>query len=294
MSKPSRTAAASAGAKNLIYLNINRRELGRITLLLVLRWLAENGQMTEPESYILTGRAGMLKRYANQGYLVQYSLPPGLKGAPHFSHEHYYHLAEKGLMLIAMQLPDLSEYGNVELRQRVYLHDFIGRIEAAWRVRTCEIDRYVPEIRLPDLCTKNQKQHDGHYICVNGERIGVEIEAFDRKSGDKLARFAAQCMNSITNDRVQKILILVQTEAARIHYAKSFEVDREYCQEWVLGSGRWHPKISSKVKVSEDLAAKISVKLLLTELKVREIVSGVPTEMFWEAEQDNENWFVNL
>ena len=290
MSKPSRTAAASFAANFSIEMHIDRCQMGAITMLLILRWCLENGLITEPESRILTGRAGMLKRYANQGYLIQLQLPPGLKGAPHFGHEHYYKLSEKGMMLLVMRDPDFPEYGLVELRQRTYLHDFIGRIEAAWRVRTCEIVRYVPEIRLAELSSKNKKQHDGHFLCPNGERVGVEIEAFDRKSGDKLARFAAQCMNSVTNDRVQRILILVQTETARCHYSRPFQVGREYCPEWILHKGRWYPKESSKVKISQELSDKVSIEIMLTEDQIMKILVVQPCDFLSAPECFEENW----
>ena len=290
MTKPSRTAAASASAKMLIDMYVNRRDMGMITRLLILRWCSENGLITEPESKILTGRVGMLRIYAQQGYLIQMKLPPGLKGAPHFPHEHYFRLSEKGMMLLVIRDPDFPEYGLVELRQRTYLHDFICRIEAAWRVRICEIVRYVPEIRLADLASKNQKQHDGHFLCPNGERIGVEVEAFDRKSGDKLARFAAQCLNSITNDRVQRVLVLVQTKTALAHYSKPFLAGHAYCPEWILNKGRWFPNESSKVKISTVLAEKVSVQLMQTEEEVGDIVSPEPFILLWEREGDEVDW----
>lgn len=269
MSTP-RTAAASAAARNLIDMHIDRREMGMKALSLVLGWTALNGFATEPEAKILLGRAGMLKRYAAQGYLKQIPLPPGLKSAPHFPHQHYFHLTEKGSLLVAMHISHLIGYGNLELRQRTYLHDFIGRIEAAWRIRTCGISTYIPEIRLLDLASPNQKQHDGHFVLLNGDRVGLEIEAADWKSGDKLARFAAQCLNSVTNNRVQRILVLVQSQRGIEHYAKPFLAGQSYFPEWVQESGRWWPRQSSKTVITPDLADKVKVDLILTEREVAE------------------------
>lgn len=277
MNKPPRTAAASAAAQKLIFMRVNRRKRGKNFLLLLIGWAALNGSITEPEAKILLGRAGSLKKYSKQGYFKQIPLPPGLKSAPHFPHQYYYHLTEKGLMMLVMHLPHLAEYGNLELRQRLYLHDFIGRIEAACRIRICDIQAYVPEIRLPDLASPNQKQHDGHYVLHTGKRIGVEVEAADFKTGDKLAHFAAQCFNSITNDRVQQIQILVQTESARRHYAKPFIAGQTYCPVWIKENGRWYPRQSSKIIIPPDLAAKVKVDLILSEKDVADKLLPEPT-----------------
>lgn len=277
MNKPPRTDAASAAAKELIFMRVNRRKLGESSLLLLTGWAALNGLTTEPEAKILLGRAGSLKKYSKQGYFKQIPLPPGLKSAPHFPHQHYYHLTEKGFMLLAMHTPELAECGNLDLRQRTYLHDFIGRIEAAYRVRFCNIQFYVPEIRLPDLASPNQKQHDGHYVLHSGERVGVEVEAADFKSSDKLARFVAQCLNSITNNRVQQIQILVQTKSARCHYAKPFMAGQTYCPVWVKENGKWYPRQSSKTVISPGLAAKVKVDLIISEKAVVEKLCHEPT-----------------
>lgn len=272
-----RTTAASAAAQNLIDMHIDRRAMGVKARLLVLSWAAINGLITEPESSILIGRVGILKRYTKQGFLIQIPLPPGLKGAPHFPHLHYFQMTEKGMMTVSWHLPDFAGYGNLDLRQRTYLHDFIGRIEAAWRVRNCLISSYFPEARLPDLASPNQKQHDGHYVLPDGLRIGIEVEAADWKSGDKLARFAAQCLNSITNNRVQGILILVQNQRAVAHYSKPFAAGETYHPEWIKESGRWYPRKSSATAISKELAAKVKVQMIRTELEIREILKRQPT-----------------
>jgi len=277
MKTTSRNAAASAAARHLIDMHIDRREMGMKALLLALGWAAQNGQITEPESKILLGRAGMLKRYAAQGYLKQIHLPPGLKAAPHFPHQHYYHLAEKGSMLVAMHIPHLIGCGNLDLRQQTYLHDFICRIEAAWRIRTCVIADYILEARLPELAAPNHKQHDGHFLLLNGDRVGLEVEAADQKSGDKLVRFVAQCLNSITNNRVQQVLILAQTQAALHHYAKPFMAGQSYFPEWVKESGRWWPRQSSKTVITPGLADKVKFDLILTEKEVAEKLMVEPT-----------------
>lgn len=282
-----RTASASLAENQLIEMNINRREIGMKTLILILGWAASNGLITEPESKIITGRAGMLKRYSSQGYLIQIKLPPGLKGAPHFSHEHYYHLTEKGMMMVSVHLPHLSDYGNIALRQRMYLHDFIGRIEAAWRLRVCQIVGYFPEVRLPDMASPNQKQHDGNYLLFGGDRIGVEVEAFDHKSGDKLARFVSHCLNSITSNRVNGLLLLVQTESARRHYSKPFFAGEEYCPEWVKQNGRWYPRKISSTIITKELSLKVDVKLILTESQVKNEVACMPTIYLPSAFDDN-------
>lgn len=230
----------------------------------------------------------MLKRYSKQGFLKQIDLPPGLKAAPHFPHLHYFHMTEKGALLLAMYLPHLACYGNLELRQRTYLHDFIGRVEAAWRVRICAIQSYIPEIRLPDLASANQKQHDGHYVMYGGERIGVEIEAADWKSGSKLAMFVAQCFNSIANNRVQRVMVMVQTETARRHYAKPFTAGEVYHPEWVKESGKWWPRKSSKVVISQELAAKVKVDLICSEQVVAAQLAPKPTEMLASAQRHQE------
>lgn len=277
MNNPSRTKLASDAAKQLINMGIDRRAMGFRSLLLILGWASLNGQITEPEARILLGRAGMLKKYARQGYLKQILLPPGLKSAHHFSHLHYFHLTKKGQMLVAMYIPDLIGYGNLELRQRTYLHNFIGRIEAAWRIRICAIQGYIPEIRLPELSSVNQKQHDGHYMLFTGERIGIEIEAADWKTGTKLARFVAGCLNSITNNRVQRILILVQNETVRNHYAKPFFEGQVYFPEWVMESGKWWPRKSSRTIIPPELAKKVKVDLICAEFDVADRIRKEPT-----------------
>lgn len=278
-----RTSAASAAAQDMIEMGIDRREIGFKKLLLALGWTAINGASTEPEIRILLGRAGMAKRYANQGYLIQNDLPPGLKSAPHFPHQHYYHLTEKGMLMLTKHVQHLAGYGNLELRQRLYLHDFICRIEAAWRTRLCLVEGYLPEVRLPELSSPNHKQHDGHLLLHGGGRIGLEVEAADWKSGDKLARFAAQCLNSITNNRVQRVLVLVQTEAAVRHYSKPFQTGQAYCPEWMMKSGKWSKNESSRTTITPDLAAKVSVKLITTEEEIAQLLMSEPTEFLPSA-----------
>ena len=279
-----RTAAASAAVQELIFMGIDRRAMGEKARVFALSWAALNGLITEPEAKILLGRAGMLKRYTKQGFLTQIPLPPGLKSAPHFPHQYYFQLTEKGMMMVTWYLPHLAGYGNLDLRQRTYLHDFVGKIEAAWRVRICNIQSYVPEIRLPELASPNQKQHDGHYVMYSGERIGVEVEAADFKTGDKLARFAAQCLNSITNNRVQRIQVLVQTEGARRHYAKPFMSGQTYCPIWVKENGRWFSRQSSKIVITPDLAARVKVDLLISENEVADKLHPEPTIWMPSAE----------
>lgn len=275
-----RTAKASQAAKLLVATGVNRRNKGKAALILVLRFAAQNGLITEPESKILLGRTGMLKRYAKQGYFYQIPLPPGLKAAPHFPHLHYYHMTEKGMMMVAAHIPQLAGYGNLELKQRTYLHDFIGRIEAAWRLRVCEITWYIPETRLPELSSQNHKQHDGHFLLFNGERIGIEVEAADWKSGNKLALFVAQCLNSITKNRVQGVLILVQNHTALNHYAAPFQAGKNYCQEWIKESGKWVPRKSSQTVITSELSAKINVSLILNEAEISYRVCREPAEFF--------------
>lgn len=277
MNTSSRTKAASTAAQALIDMHINRRDMGLKSLLLMLGWTAVSGHTTEPEARILLGRTGMLKRYAKQGYLVQNNLPPGLKMAPRFPHQHYYSLTEKGTMMVASHIPHLCGYGNLELRQRTYLHDLICRTEAAWRIRLCMIQGYIPEVRLPELASPNHKQHDGHLIFHEDILVGLEVEAADWKSGDKLARFVAQCLNSITNDRVQGVCVLVQTEAALRHYSKPFQAGQTYCPEWVKESGRWRARQSSRTIITPGLAAKVVVKRILSEADVLELIAPEPT-----------------
>ncbi len=284
MSYSPRTAAASTAARNLIDMHVDRRAMGEKARLLALSWAAINGLITEPEASILTGRTGMLRRYAKQGYLIQNDLPPGLKSAPHFPHLHYYHLSEKGMMTVTWHLPYLMGLGNLDLRQRTYLHDFIGRIEAAWRVRNCLISGYIPEARLPDLASQAQKQHDGHFISFYGARVGLEVEAADWKSGNKLAMFAAQCLNSISNNRVQRVLILVQNQHAVVHYSKPFAVGEIYHPEWVKESGRWRPRKSSATVVSKELAAKVKVQLIRSESEIRGTLQRQPTIFLSDGE----------
>lgn len=276
MSTP-RTAAATAAAMELVGMGLDRREMGKKSLLFIAVWCAVNGLTTEPESRILLGRAGMLKKFAGQGYFKQIDLPPGLKAAPYFPHLHYFQLTEKGLFFLVTYLPHMAQYGNLELRQGIYLHNFIARIEAAWRIRICDVQAYVPEIRLPDLASPFQKQHDGHLITFSGQRIGLEVEAADWKSGEKLARFVAQCLNSITSDRVQRIQILVQTEAAQRHYTKPFAAGEDYHPEWVKENGRWYPRKISKTVIPPELAAMVKVDLVLREKVIAAKLHSEPT-----------------
>lgn len=276
MSSSLRTAAATKAAKELIEMGIDRRSIGLKYLLLILGWAAINGQITEPESRLLLGRAGKLKHYASQGYLIQHDLPPGLKAAPHFPHLHYFHLSDKGMMLLLQHHPHLCEFGNMDLRQRLYLHDFIGRIEAMWRFRSCRIAGYIPECRLPELSSANHKQHDGHFIMHNGDRIGLEVEAADWKSESKLARFVAQCLNSIANNRVQRVLILTQTESAKRHYAEPFQAGKFYYPFWIKENGRWYPKQSSKTIISHELSSKVSIELIQSESEIADLIEPHP------------------
>jgi len=273
MNTVKRTAAATKAAQFLVDLGIDRREMGLKAKLLVLGFAAQNGLITEPESKILLGRAGMLKRYSGQGYLKQFALPPGLKSAPHFPHLHYYHLTEKGMMLVSMHMPHLSRYGNLELKQRTYLHDFIVRIEAAWRIRVCEISSYIPESRLLERGEANKKRHDGHFVLLDGIRVGLEVEAADWKSGDKLAQFASQCLNSITTNQVQQVLVLVQTDKALQHYTAPFLAGQIYYPQWIKESGRWWPRKVSKTIISTELSAKVKVELIRSEWWIKDKVT---------------------
>lgn len=287
-----RTAAASAAAQKLISMGIDRRAMGLKSLLLVIRTVALTGQITEPESKILLGKTGMLKKFSNQGYLKQTSLPPGLKAAPHFPHEHYYQLTDMGYMLLAANFPEFPGYGNSELKVGMYLHDFVARIEAAWRIRTCMIHSYIAESRLPDLAAPSQKQHDGHFVLYGGERTGLEVELSDIKAGDKLSRFAAQCLNSITNNRVQGIQILVQTESNRCNYAKHFEAGQKYCAVWVKENGRWVPRQSSETIITPELAAKVRIDLILSEQEIAEKLRPqspiwLPSAIAWKHSENS-------
>lgn len=95
--------------------------------------------ITEPEANILVGRPGEARRYAKQGYLSQNKLPPGLKAAHHFPHHQYFHLTEKGYLFVAQHIPHLVGYGNRDIQQRSYFHDFIARVEAAWRIHVLQL-----------------------------------------------------------------------------------------------------------------------------------------------------------
>lgn len=270
MKNSSKTAAASEGSRILIDLGIDRVEMGFQRLKSVLSWTAVSGIICEPESKILIGKTGMLKRYATQGYFKQILLPPGLKAAHHFPHKHYFQLTEKGILTVSHHCPELIGLGNLKLRQGTYYHDFIGRMEAAWRIKMEEIISYLPEARLPGLSAENQKQHDGHWILVDGSRVGVEIEAADWKSGNKLAMFTANCLNSITEDRVQRICILTQSESAMRHYAKPFAVGETYFAGWLKQSGKWWPRQSSRTVITRELSEKVKVGRILTKSQIDE------------------------
>lgn len=275
-----KTAAACSVVHDLLEQGFDRQAHGIKRKTLVLGWAALCGLISEPESAILLGRAGELRRFAKQGYLVQVDLPPGLKGAPHFPHAHHFHLTEKGQLFVAHHVPHLSQYGNRPIQQRTYLHDFIARIEAAWRIRVLQYVGYIPEARLPDLAHQFQKQHDGHLLTFGGLRVGLEVEAADWKSGDKLARFVAQCFNSIINQRVQGVLVLVQNEAARKHYAKPFQAGQTYCSEWVKRAGKWEARQSSQTEVTPGMAAKVRVELIRTKQQIEhELIPPVPVWM---------------
>jgi len=276
MSSSPRTEMATEAAQDLIYMRVNRRLLGLKNLVYVLAWAAINGQITEPECHLLLGRAGKLNHYAKQGYFERHNLPPGLKAAPHFPHLHYFHVTDKGMLLLLQYYPHLCGYGNLEIRQRLYLHDFICRIEAMWRFKTCKIDAFIPESRLPELSSPNHKQHDGHFILRNGRKVGLEVEAADWKAGVKLDRFVAQCLNSVSNNRVQGILVLAQTASASRHYADPFKAGKYYFPEWIKHNGHWYPKQSSKTTISAELAAKVHVDVIRSQDKIFGLVDSQP------------------
>jgi hypothetical protein len=268
-SKSGSIAAAAACSKEQIDMHINRRQLGEDKKLFILGTCAQNGLITEPESEILTGQSGYLNHLAKLGFLIKIDLPAGLKSAPHFPHLHYYQLTEKGYLFVSVHKPYMAGYRNQSLHQRTYLHDFIARIEAAWRIRLLLIAGYIPEIGLSVLRSSFQKIHDGHFVLHSGAQIGLEVEAQDCKSGDKLARFASQIFNSIENKRVDGVLILVQNDAAKNHYSKPFESGQEYFSEWVMQSGKWVPRQSSLVEISPELAAKVKVVLIRTKAQIK-------------------------
>ncbi len=280
-SKEKKTAAATAAVQDLLEMGIDRHALGRKKKMLILGWAALCGNVTEPESNILLGRAGELKRLTDRGYLRKIDLPPGLKASPHFPHHHYFHLTDKGMLFIAQYLPHLAGYGNRPLPRVTYLHDHIARIEAAWRVRVLHYVGYTPECRLPDLSYPLQKQHDGHLINILGQRVGMEVELGDEKTGDKLAKFAAQCLNSVTNDRVQGVLILTPTNALQKHYAGAFIAGKTYCPEWVLKANKWKPNLSSQTVITPGLARSVRVEVIRSKKEVEQLL--VPHEPCWPA-----------
>ena len=141
----------------------------------------------------------------------------------------------------------------------------------------CLTVSYIPEGRLPDLSYALQKQHDGHLITLNGLRVGLEVEAFDWKSGWKLEKFAAQCINSITNERVHGVLILVQNEAALKHYSKPFKAGTTYCPEWVKRSGKWLALKSSETTITPALAARVSIELIRSEAEIKNSLTPPPS-----------------
>ena len=111
----------------------------------------------------------------------------------------------------------------------------------------------------------------------DGHRIGIEVEAADWKSGNKLAVFAAQCLNSIANNRVQEVLILVQNQRAIAHYSKPFAVGETYYPEWVKESGRWYSRKSSAAIISRELSAKVKVQMIRMEPEIRKMLEREPT-----------------
>jgi hypothetical protein len=272
-----RTAAASAAAQDLNIMGINRRDVGIDLLNFTLAWAAVNGAITEPESKVLIGKTGALKRYADQGYLAQIELPPGLKAAPYFPHEDYFQLTEKGKMQLLMHRPEYANYGNLSLSQFMYLHDFIVRIEAAWRIHCCLIAGFLPESRFPGRCKPNRKQHDAIWITFAQKRFGVEVEAFDWKSGNKLAQFVAYCLNSITEKHIDGLYVFVQTPAALKHYAEAFKAGQSYFPEWVKENGKWYPRQASKTIITPKLASWVRVELIRSEQEIKELVAPKPT-----------------
>lgn len=272
-----KTAAASKAVCELLEMGFDRHAYGRKKKIVGLGWTALCGNITEPESCILLGRAGELKRFADRGYLQQFNLPPGLKGAPHFPHAHYFQLTEKGMLFVAHHLPQLAGFGNRPLATSTYLHDFIARVEAVWRVHVLHYVGYIPECRLPELSYAHQKQHDGHLISAQGKRVGLEVELRDQKTGEKLDRFKARCLNSITSGRVDGVLILTPTEAMRKHYANAFAVGKTYCSEWVMQANKWKPRLSSETVITPELGRKVRVELLRTKAQIeRELIPPAP------------------
>ncbi len=276
-----KTAAATAAVHDLLEMGFDRHAFGRKKKMLILGWAALCGNVSEPESNILLGRGGELKRLADRGYLKRIDLPLGLKSSPHFPHLHYFHLTDKGMLFIAQYLPHLAGYGNRPLPRATYLHDHIARIEAAWRIRLLHCVSYIPECRLPDLSYPLQKQHDGHLINILGQRVGMEVELGDQKTGDKLAKFAAQCLNSITNNRVQGVLVLTPTDAIRKHYAGAFVADKTYCREWVQQANKWKPKLSSETVITPELAKKVRVEVIRSKKEIERLLT--PHEPIWPA-----------
>jgi hypothetical protein len=274
-----KTAAASEALSEMLEIGFDRHAYGVKKKILALGWAALCGNITEPEACILLGRAGELKRYADKGYLQQIDLPAGLKASTHFPHQHYYHLTEKGMLFVAHHVPHLACYGNRPLAKATYLHDHIARLEAAWRVRVLRYTGYIPECRLPELSYALQKQHDGHLISARGGRVGMEIELGEQKTGEKLDKFAAQCMNSITNERVEGVLVLTPTDAIQKHYAKAFAVGKTYCTEWVKqSSNKWKPKLSSQTVITPELAKKVVVGIIRSKRQIEiELIPPEPT-----------------
>lgn len=279
--KEKKTAAATAAVHDLLEMGLDRHAFGRKKKVLILGWAALCGNVTEPESNILLGRAGEAKRLADRGYLHQVNLPIGLKASPHFPHAHSFHLTDKGMLFVAQHVPHLAGYGNRPLARLTYLHDHIARVEAAWRVRVLHYVSYIPECRLPDLSYPLQKQHDGHLINIQGQRVGLEVELGDQKTGDKLAKFAAQCLNSITNNRVQGVLVLTPTAALQKHYASAFAVGKTYCPEWVLKANKWKPNLSSETVITAELARSVRVEVIHSKKEIEHLL--VPHAPSWPA-----------
>ncbi len=280
------TAAASYELRLLMGLGFDRKVHGLRKLILILGWAGLNGNVTEPEACILLGRPGELRDYARQGYLQQFDLPIGLKSAPYFPHQHYFQLTTKGMMFVQRFLPHLAGYGNVPLSNKFYLHDHVARIEAAWRIRTLNCVSYMPECRLSQPAYEFQKRHDGILYTPLERPIGLELELEEWKSGNRFAMFVARCLNSITNDRVYYVLILVQGEAKRDHYAAPFQAGKTYCPEWVKRSGRWEARKSSETVITSELAARVRVDTILSKRDVEFMVR--PRDPVWSNVAEEE------
>lgn len=234
------------------------RDIGHERLCSLLFWAVTCGTVTEPESRILTGKRGLLKRFAGQGWFTQKPMPAGLIVSLEFPHQHYFLPTSAGLEFFYQRVPDYMQYILRGVGQH-YAHEYVGRIEAAWRFKSGLIDGFAPEFRLSAQNLDGWKHYDALWTHPDGKTTGVEVENFDHKTGNKLARFVSMIVNDLIDKTISAACIIVPSETQKKYYAAAFSEGASYYREWIFEQRKWWPVIKSQTQIDAVLAQQIEV-----------------------------------